>query len=74
MRYFVLLIMVVAAWIYLTKGSSTPPAAPAQVAQPAAAATQTQQPPASSNFIKRPLDRAHAVADMVRKQKAGEDY
>ena len=68
----VLIVIAACVWYFLTHRK---PAAPRDqpVAAPAAAAVNNapaQPATTPSNFLKRPIDRAHEVTDQVRKRSA----
>ncbi len=64
MRYFLAFLIICGIYLYVFRNN------PARPAVPVAQAT----PSPSGDFIKRPLDRTHAVLDQVRTQRDSNDF
>ena len=75
MKYFVTLLAIAGAYAFLIHSSPIAPVAKV-IAEPRVdinpGPDKATEP--ASNFVKRPLDRAHAVAELVRKEKTGESF
>jgi hypothetical protein len=74
MRLCLAILAVAGAWYFLHRPSRTPDADPRHASQPAPTVAEARESSASGNALKRPLDRAHAVTDMIHKQNAEEAF
>jgi hypothetical protein len=76
MKYVLILAAVAVIYFFLSREAPVAPVAEAVVQKEVAPLTTGGRdvPPPASNFLKRPLDRTHAVLDQVKKGNGNGEF
>ena len=76
MKYVFLLAAVAVIYFFLSRHAPVAPVAEAVTQKEVASLTTGGRdvPPPASNFLKRPLDRTHAVLNQAKQRNAGGEF